>query len=154
MRHFFQSAPMVYSAVGKLAVENAEPAQVEELKEVQRRFRVACEAGETHAMALHNYRFHELMGQMSGNLYLMPSLRRLLIDHTRMSQKFYRPVNSKERLMIWDACDQHDAMIAAIEENDGEKIVALTMEHWELSRNRMEKYARPDPLKFDLKEAG
>ena len=153
MRYFFQSAPMIYAAVGKLAAENAENAQILEIKEIQRRFRIACEAGETQSMALHNYRFHELMGQMAGNLYLVPSLRRLLIDHSRMSQKFYRPVNSKERLMIWDACDQHDAMIASIEAGDSEKIVELTMQHWELSRNQMEKYAWPDPLEFDLKEA-
>ncbi|MEM7289820.1 MAG: GntR family transcriptional regulator [Pseudomonadota bacterium] len=154
MRSFFQTAPMVYSAIGRLAAENAGEVQIEELRLTQQKFRAACEGGETHHMAIHNHRFHELIGEMAGNSYLTPSLRRLLIDHTRMSQKFYKPVNSKERLMVWDACDQHDALIKAIEENDVEAIVQFTMDHWELSRNRIEKFAKPDPLSFDLEETG
>ncbi len=150
MRNFFQSAPMVYSAIGKLATENAMPHQIAELKDVQHRFRQAAETGETRAIATHNHRFHELIGEMAGSVYLLPSLKRLLIDHTRMSQKFYRPANSSERLKVWEACEQHEGMIAAIEGNDPKAIVELTMEHWELSRNRIEKFARPDPLEFDL----
>ena len=65
MRSFFQAAPMVYSAVGRLAAENAQPSQISELKEVQRRFRQAAESGETRAMAIHNHRFHELIGDMA-----------------------------------------------------------------------------------------
>lgn len=154
MRNFFQSAPMIYSAIGKLAVENATDEQITELKLVQGRFRQSSEAGETRAMAIHNHRFHELIGEMAGNVFLTPSLNRLLIDHTRMSQTFYRPANSKERKMVWQACDQHDKMISAIEDADPETIVRLTMEHWELSRNRIEKFASPDPLEFGLDEAG
>ncbi|MDJ0614422.1 MAG: GntR family transcriptional regulator [Rhizobiaceae bacterium] len=154
MRSFFQTAPMIYSAVGRLAAENATSAQLAELREVQYRFRKVCEGGETREMAIYNHRFHEIIGEMAGSVYLAPSLRRLLIDHTRMSQKFYKPVNSKERLLVWDACDQHDAMIVAIENNDAEAMVKLTLEHWELSRNRIEKFSRPDPLDFDLEQAG
>lgn len=154
MRSFFQSAPMIYSAIGRLAIENANTRQVEDLKETQRRFRQSCEEGETREMAIHNHRFHEIVGEMAASVYLEPSLRRLLIDHTRMSQKFYKPVNSKERLLVWDACDQHDAMIIAIEEGDADTMVRLTLEHWELSRNRIEKFSRPDPLEFDLEQAG
>ena len=153
MRSFFQTAPMVYAASGRLAAENATEDQVNILKEVQRRFRKSCEAGETAEIAIGNHRFHEIIGEMAGNAYLAPSLRRLLIDHTRMSQQFYRPANSKERLMVWEACDQHDEMIQAIENHDPELIVQLTMDHWELSRNRIEKFARPDPLAFDLETA-
>jgi len=154
MRNFFQSAPMIYSAVGRLATENANPAQIADLQETQRRFRKACEEGETREMAIHNHRFHEIIGEMAESVYLEPSLRRLLIDHTRMSQMFYKPVNSKERLLVWDACDQHDSMIVAIEDSDAEAMVRLTLEHWELSRNRIEKFSRPDPLEFDLEQAG
>ena len=103
---------------------------------------------------MHNHRFHALIGEMANNPYLTPSLKRLLIDHTRMSQKFYRPANSQERMLVWKACDHHDAMISAIEAGDTEVIVRLTLEHWELSKNRIEKFARPDPLEFDLDQTG
>ncbi len=53
-----------------------------------------------------------------------------------------------------ESAKHHDAMIEAIEGNDPEKIVELTLEHWELSRNQIEKFARPDPLEFDLDKTG
>lgn len=156
MRNFFQAAPMIYAAVARLAAENAKSPQIEELKLAQKNFRRAGEESETQDMAMYNHRFHHIIGEMAGSPYLSPSLNRLLIDHTRMSQMFYKPINSKERLLVWEACDQHDGMIEAIEKQDTTTIVQLTIEHWELSRDRIEKFVRPDPLDMDmgLQEAG
>ena len=156
MRNFFQSAPMIYAAVARLAAENATRQQIDELKIAQSQFRRAGEESETQDMAMYNHRFHNIIGEMAGNPYLTPSLNRLLIDHTRMSQMFYKPINSKERLLVWEACDQHDNMIEAIEKDDAAAIVQLTIEHWELSRDRIEKFVRPDPLDMDIgmQEAG
>ena len=156
MRNFFQSAPMIYAAVARLAAENAVGQQIEDLKHVQSLFRRAGEESETQDMAMHNHRFHRIIGEMAGNPYLSPSLNRLLIDHTRMSQMFYKPINSKERLLVWEACDQHDAMIEAIEKKDPGTIVNLTIKHWELSRDKIEKFVRPDPLDVNmgLQQAG
>lgn len=150
MRNFFQAAPMVYAAVARLATENASPQQIEELKAIQKLFRKAGEESDTRTMAMQNHYFHKQIGKMAGNLYLSPSLNRLLIDHTRMSQLFYKPVNSNEHKLVWQACDQHDAMIDVIEKRESEKMVNLTVEHWELSRGRMEKYTIPDPLDLDM----
>jgi DNA-binding GntR family transcriptional regulator len=150
MRTFFQSAPMIYAAMTRLATENATPAQLEQLKATQRDFRQNSEAGDAVAMAINNHAFHRIIGDMSGNAYLMPSLNRLLIDHTRMSQRFYRPNNANEQQLIWKACDQHDEMIAAIEEGKAALAVELTLQHWALSRDRIEEYSRPDPLPIDL----
>ncbi len=156
MRNFFQTAPMIYAAVARLAVENASGQQIEDLKSIQMNFRRAGEESEPQEMAMFNHRFHHIIGEMAGSPYLSPSLNRLLIDHTRMSQMFYKPINSKERLLVWEACGQHDGMIEAIEKKDPAAIVQLTIEHWELSRDRIEKFVRPDPLDMDigLQEAG
>ena len=78
MRNFFQSAPMIYAAVARLATENATPDQIAELKNIQAKFRRAAEEGETQDMALHNHQFHETIGEMAGNPYLTPSLNRLV----------------------------------------------------------------------------
>jgi len=83
---------------------------------------------------------------MAGSAYLSPSLQRLLIDHTRMSQTFYAARNHAERKLITVACDQHDEMIDAFEAFEPTRAVDLTLDHWALSRDRMERYVRPDPL--------
>lgn len=156
MRTFFQTAPLIYSTVARLAAEHRTSVQVDALKGVQSEFAAAVAAARPHDMALHNHRFHELIGEMAANDYLMPTLRRLLIDHTRLGQMFYRPSSPAETMAVKKACDQHDAMIAAIEAREAGVAVDLTLQHWELSRDRMERFVRPDPLPLnvvDMKEA-
>ena len=152
MRTFFQTAPLIYSTVARLAAENRTTVQIDELKEVQGEFADAVAAARPHDMALFNHRFHELIGEMAANDYLMPTLRRLLIDHTRLGQMFYRPSSPAETMAVKKACDQHDAMIAAIEAREAGVVVDLTLQHWELSRDRMERFVRPDPLPLNVVE--
>ncbi len=150
MRNFFQSAPLIYAAVGRLAAENASPRQIAALKNAQHLFCKAGEDSDVFGMAMYNHSFHHTVGEMAGNAYLTPSLNRLLIDHTRMSQLFYNPKNDQEQQLILTACEQHDRMIEAIEKGEPAAVVELTLEHWDLSRDRMEKYVRPDPLPTDV----
>ena len=63
---------------------------MDELKKIQRRFRQAMKENLTADMSIYNHRFHEQIGVMAASPYLAPSLGRLLIDHTRMSHRFYR----------------------------------------------------------------
>jgi DNA-binding GntR family transcriptional regulator len=150
MRNFFQSAPMIYAAMIRIAAENRGKSQLDELKRIQQAFRRYGEAGEPVAMAIQNHAFHRTIGEMADNAFLMPSLNRLLIDHTRLGQQFYRPNNAQDRQLIWKASDQHDEMIEAIENGEPARAVELTLEHWALSRYQMEKYVRPDPLPLDI----
>jgi DNA-binding GntR family transcriptional regulator len=41
-------------------------------------------------------------------------------------------------------------MIAAIEAGDCQRIVDLIVEHWELSRDLIEYFVKPDPLAFEM----
>jgi len=86
---------------------------------------------------------------MAHNPYLTACLDRLLIDHTRLGQTFYRPAAKAEQALIRKAAEQHDAMISAFEARDGKRAVELTLQHWDLSRDRMERFVRPDPLPID-----
>ena len=97
-----------------------------------------------------NHAFHAKIGEIADNPYLTPSLSRLLIDHTRMSQIFYRPGSGHSRERIAAACDQHDQIIDAVAAHEPAKAVELTLEHWDLSRNEIELYSRPDPLPVEL----
>ncbi len=150
MRTFFQTAPLIYSSMARLAAENRTVQQLGELKSVQAEFTDAVSASDPTTMAMRNHRFHELIGEMADNAYLVPSLSRLLIDHTRLGQVFYRPKAPAESMAVQKACQQHDAMIAAIEDGDSDAVVDITLQHWDLSRDRMERFVRPDPLPLDV----
>lgn len=149
MRSFFQTAPMIYCSIARLAADNATPEQVSALRKVQHRFRDAVDSNAASDMSLLNHQFHEAIGHMSGNAYLQPSLNRLLIDHTRMSHRFYRPRQAAGKGRVEQACRQHDQLIAAIEAGDGERAAAISLQHWELSRGEIEKYVQPEPLPAD-----
>ncbi|MEM7243564.1 MAG: GntR family transcriptional regulator [Pseudomonadota bacterium] len=149
MRSFFQTAPMIYASIARLAAGARNEEQMRDLKEVQAQFRQALLEQDSGAAALANHRFHALIGEMAHNVYLSAALQRLLIDHTRMSQTFYAPASDDDRALVETAADQHDAMIAAIEAQDAETVVQLTLDHWDLSRNRMERFVRPDPLPME-----
>lgn len=149
LRQFFMVAPMIYAAIGRLAVQNFRPRQMEDLRETQERFRVASAEGDALAMVLENNRFHEVIGEMSGNAYLQPSLGRLLIDHARIGHTFFRPRNDDMRQRLQLAVDHHDAFIAAIGSHDEETVVKLVFEHWELSRENMEMFVVPQEMKAD-----
>jgi len=150
MRDFFLTAPLIYASIARLAAQNARPEQIAELRDIQARFRKAVEADSADDMIYWNDRFHFVMGQMADNQYLMPSLQRLLIDHARIGQTFWRARNPEMRERIHAAAEQHDRFIALIEAGDAEGAVALTLEHWGLSRDHMDMFVRPDPLPIDM----
>lgn len=150
MRQFFQTAPIIYSAIARLAAEQVTPLQLHTLKEAQHKFMQACSASDARGLALWNHRFHEIIGEMASNPYLQPSQHRLLIDHTRMSHTFYRAKFAKDSVRIAKAASQHDEMIEAFTKNNVEIAVELTLDHWALSRDEIEKYVWPEPLPDDV----
>ena len=151
LRNFFLGAPMIYAAIGRLAVQNVKPRQLADLCDTQERFRRASLSGEAHAMVIENNRFHEIIGEMSGNAYLRPSLGRLLIDHARIGHTFFRPKNEDMRRRLRLAVDHHDGFIAAIAAQDEDAVVDLVFEHWELSRENMEMFIAPREMKADAR---
>lgn len=150
LRTFFQTAPMIYANIARLACENRTGQQLDTLKDTQTRFARATQSSDGAEAALANHRFHAIIGEMAHNTYLLASLARLQIDHTRMSQTFYRPAAPSETMLVLKAIEQHDAMIAAIEAREGALAIDLTLQHWDLSRDRMERFVRPDPLPVDV----
>ncbi|MEL6690345.1 MAG: GntR family transcriptional regulator [Pseudomonadota bacterium] len=149
MRTFFQTAPLVYAGIARMAAENATVAEINALKATQLAFSKTRDGGE---LALLNHQFHGQIGQAARNPYLEAALGRMLIDHTRLSQTFYRPTSAPEAERIRAASDQHDEMIAAFEVRDTAAATDVTLRHWDLSRDSLERFVRPDPLPHDLKE--
>ncbi|MEO0567742.1 MAG: GntR family transcriptional regulator [Pseudomonadota bacterium] len=150
MRMFFQTAPVVYANVARLAAENRREAEIPALQLIQNEFRMAAESAASGQAALLNHSFHLRIGEMAQNPYLLPSLKRMLIDHTRLSQTFYRPSSKDEADRVRLAIEQHDAMIEAFAARDTDRAVKLTIDHWNLSRDRLEQFVTPDPLPIDV----
>ncbi|MCX7889636.1 MAG: GntR family transcriptional regulator [Rhodobacteraceae bacterium] len=150
LRNFFVAAPMIYAATTRLAAENATQAQIARLKECQWAFRQAIRNGDAAERALGNERFHSIIGEMADNEYLMPSLRRLLIDHTRIGMTFYNPRKLALAQQRDLAADQHDQFIALIEAGEAEAAGELAVAHWELSRGWIESFVTPESLSMPL----
>ncbi len=150
LRDFFMAAPMIYAAVTRLAADHATEAQIMRLKDTQVLFRKAIREGDAAERALINQRFHNLIGEMADNAYLMPSLRRLMIDHMRIAMSFYNPRNPDLAQQRDVAADQHDAFIALIEQGDSEGAGQLAIDHWELSRAMIESFVAPAGMAIPL----
>lgn len=150
LRSFFLVAPMIYTSIGCLAIQNYKPKQLVELEEVQEQFRKACKKQDSLAMAITNNRFHEIIGEMSHNIYLQVSLGRLLIDHCRIGCIFYRSYNEDMQRRIELSVAHHDAFIEAIKARNETAMVDLVFEHWELSRENMEMFIAPESMKADI----
>jgi DNA-binding GntR family transcriptional regulator len=149
LRDFFLVAPIIYEAVGRLAVQNFREPQLDELKQCQERFRKALKSRESEKLTLENTRFHEIVGEMADSSFLKPSLGKLLIDHARIGHTFFRPTDAKMEKNLVVSCRHHDEFIRAIAERDAESMVSLVYEHWELSRQNMELFVAPREMKND-----
>lgn len=151
LRDFFLAAPMIYTATTRLAALNRTGREIEELKQIQAKFREAVRSGDIEARVFLNNRFHLFIGEMAHNVYLIPSLRRLLIDHARIGKTFYQEQDDPRQQGNLDiAVEQHDAIIAAIEKRDALAAEDLIKAHWELSRRNMAMYATPEGLDVPL----
>jgi DNA-binding GntR family transcriptional regulator len=150
LRNFFIAAPMIYAAVARLAAQHSTRLQIDRLKNIQRSFRLAIHSGDVAQRAIFNEQFHAAIGDVADNEYLMPSLRRLLIDHTRIGMTFY---NSRETGLSQQqakAADQHDQFIDLIESGDADAAAALAVSHWELSRAQIENFVTPQSIDVPL----
>jgi DNA-binding GntR family transcriptional regulator len=150
LRDFFLVAAMIYAAVSRLAAQNARPEHIRQLKALQKKFSVALKSDNVENKVFYNDQFHCLIGSMADNVFLGSSLRRLLIDHARIAQTFYRASNPKMKQDMMTSCDQHDAMIEAFENHDEIRAEQVTYEHWELSRHSFERFVIPPSLDISL----
>jgi DNA-binding GntR family transcriptional regulator len=145
LRDFYLVAPMIYIVSTKLAAENATKRDVGFLRQIQRQFRRAAAGSNVEERILSNNEFHLEIGKIARNDFLIPSLRRCLIDHGRIGRTHFRndPI-AREQLEL--AANQHDEIIDAIERHDPEAAGDIVKAHLDVSRRNMAAYAAPDPM--------
>ncbi len=124
---YYISRTPLREALHQLPAENATEAQVMQLKDTQELFRKAIREGDAAGRALMNQRIHAIIGEMVDNEFLRPSLRRLLIDRTRIGMSFYNPGTRSMAEQRSVAADQHDQFIALIEQGDVEGATSLPL---------------------------
>ena len=142
LRDFFLVAPMIYEAVGRLAVQNFKAAQMEQLKDCQERFRAAMSRRDAEAMVVENNGSQAIIGETANSAYLSPasaSRRTTTCGSGRPSSG--RPTMRWKR--AGEGREHHDEIISAIAEKDEAAVVRLVFEHWELSRGNMEMFIAP-----------
>jgi DNA-binding GntR family transcriptional regulator len=149
MKEFVQTAPLIYTSVTRLAVTNATPAQVRELKRIQTKFRNSAKKVLVNEMVIFNDQFHAMLGQMADNHYLAASLQRLLIDHARIAHTYFDRTNVKGSDIIGKGTEHHDQLIEAIDSGHDEEAVKVTLEHWALTRVQTDLFVNPDPIPIE-----
>ncbi|MBN9030184.1 MAG: GntR family transcriptional regulator [Rhizobiales bacterium 63-7] len=150
LRDFFLVAPMIYVAATRLAAENASKADIAGLRDIQDEFRAAVRNNDVDSRVFQNDRFHLRIGEVADNAFLLPSLRRLLIDHARIGKIFYRPSNARMVDELEEASRQHDDIVDAIAGHDADRAEVLVRAHLDLSRRNMAMYAAPEGLQMSL----
>jgi DNA-binding GntR family transcriptional regulator len=150
LRDFFLAAPMIYAAVLRLAAQNATQSQITALKAAQTQFEAALHSDNTAQRALANNRFHDITGEMAQNTYLLPSFKRLLIDHARIAMTFYNAQTGRQDDDTETASQHHHAMINAIIARDADTAEDLAHAHWQLSRGHIERFVMPGALDLPL----
>lgn len=149
LRGFFLAGPMIYIAATRLATERATRADIALLKDIQSRLREATISGDVDERILLNNEFHLQIGLIGRNAYLLPSLRRLLIDNGRIGRSFFRE-GKDAQCRIEAAMRHHDQIIEAIERQDPDRAESLIREHFDLSRHDIAAYAAPEGLNISL----
>lgn len=145
LREYYLVAPMIYIATTKLAAEKATIEDIQRLKKIQEAFRHSIENHDVDERVFSNNEFHYEIGIIARNDYLLPSLRRILVDHGRIGHNFFRDAkNTQEQLEA--SVIHHDKIIDAIADHDPEKAARIVSEHFDLSRTKIAAYAMPEPI--------
>lgn len=151
LRSYFLAAPVLYEATTQLAATNAKPIDIVRLKEIQANFRRSISENDIEGRVFYNDQFHHEIGKIAANVYLMPSLRRVLIDHARLANIFYSySLDSRMGKDLEESADQHDQIIAAIESHDPKTAGVIVRMHVELSRRRMNEFVIPEGVEVPL----
>lgn len=149
LKEFVQTAPLIYVSVTRLAVNNATPAQLKELKRIQTKFRNAVKKDMIDELVIFDNQFHMMLGEMADNHYLAVSLQRLLIDHARISHSYFDRTAFNECDLLEKSVEQHDKLIDAIDNGREETAVAITLEHWDVSKLQSDMFVNPDPIPLE-----
>ncbi|AEJ12886.1 MULTISPECIES: GntR family transcriptional regulator [Pseudomonas] len=118
-KRFAQAARMLYVAIAHLAAKAATERNICNLHALHKQLSAAGQAANHQACVLLECALLFEIGKISGNHYLAPSLKRLLVDHARIQNLIYRSqsVISAARDALW-FISHYALLISAVELRD------------------------------------
>ncbi|MEE5086800.1 GntR family transcriptional regulator [Pseudomonas alliivorans] len=128
-RSFLSVAPLVFTAIGRLAVQGCTLLQLKKLEAAHDRYSAASAAKQARQMILENHRFHEVLGEMAANPYLDASISRLLLDQTRLNlltQGLTGPQAQRDGCQEWQV-----EVVDAIGDRDEARVTTLILRYWD-----------------------
>ena len=112
---YFDAMQLLYRLSGRLAALNRKPAQVEKLKDIERKLEQAHTDSNVLGIVSLNRDFHALIAEMSGNQFITTWMRGLLDQGQRVFRMYLHHFQDRVPL---PKLSNHLAMIAAIEKGD------------------------------------
>lgn len=143
---FFTAAPLIYDATLQLAARNATASAICTLREIQSRYRrgIASDADELLFLvnALYNH-----FSSMANNSFLLPSFRRLLIDHARLEKIFHMNVPCRQSQQFRRiTCLFHDQIVDSLQAGSPIRASQLIQHAMKIARRSISKIMRKNVL--------
>ncbi len=124
LMEMFEVMAELEAACGRLAARRISDPALVQLHEANRKCREALDAGEAETYYAENEVFHFLIYSQSGNKFLEEETRRL---HRRL--KPYRRKQLLLRGRMKQSMAEHEAVLKALEEGDGDKVAETLRPH-------------------------
>jgi DNA-binding GntR family transcriptional regulator len=139
----FEALELCQRATIRWAAVRRTPANVADLRLINRKFLDAATAGDSDLMGDANKEFHATIGRICGNRYFESLYSSLLAVSLRLARTAfaYAPRNGDTHKSYYmEVVRQHDAMIGAIESGDADEAESLARIHTDLFRDRISRY--------------
>ncbi|MBE7636135.1 FCD domain-containing protein [Sneathiella sp. P13V-1] len=124
LMEMFEVMAELEAACGRMAARRITDPALEQLHEANRKCRDALEAGEAETYYSENEVFHFLIYSQSGNRFLEEETRKL---HRRL--KPYRRKQLLLRGRMKQSMAEHEAVLKALEDGDGDKVAETLRPH-------------------------
>lgn len=141
-KRFAQAARMIYVATAHLAATTATEKNITNLHSLHRHIAIAGYAANHQAGVLLECALLFEVGQIAGNHYLTPSLKRLLIDHARIQGIIYRwqSVSDANCDALWFV-SRYAQLVSAVEHHDTDDAKSTSDEIAQRISERVEAYS-------------
>ena len=146
-KRFAQAARMLYVATAHLAATTATERNIANLQSLHKHIAIAGHAANHQAGVLLECALLFEIGQMAGNHYLTPSLKRLLIDHARIQGLIYRwqSVSDATCDALWFV-SHYARLIFAVEHHDTDHASSTSDEIARRILERVEAYSTSNQM--------
>jgi DNA-binding GntR family transcriptional regulator len=124
--HYLDALTLMYRVTNRLAAQRRKPEHLDLLRESQARFAERVAAADAIGMIETNRDFHLAIAGAGGNPYYTELFSRLLNEGMRLLRLYYRTFDDH---LPPQYVGEHEAIIAAIADGDGERADRLGNEH-------------------------